>query len=342
MSKLQLPSLLSYSRSIQPSVAYFYERKNDNSLMPIDVITESLRATFGDHKSANGNKTSEDLAAGNIHRIDSAYLQSGSKSLVVKFSLKFMNNSFVPDNSNDTSFSDILNEFIQNYKNLNGFEHLAKLYVTNVVTGKFLWRNKNQSKSLSIKVSTTAGDFNFEYELENESQFLVDNNSQIEELSSIVAKGLSGESGTVILNITSEQPMCDGEEVFPSQEFIDSSENSKKDRTLSSIIYDGNKRQAIFHSSKIGNAIRTIDTWFENSDGRAIAVEPLGIDRIKNIAIRHKTKRDIFTLLEKNLVSFNDELQSIKSLSEISDQDIHFVAACLIRGGLFSGNSKKK
>ena len=82
------------------------------------------------------------------------------------------------------------------------------------------------------------------------------------------------------------------------------------------------------HSEKIGNALRTIDTWYggEDSDSLPIAVEPYGSVTSRGEAYR-KTKNDFYTLLTKWL----------ENSESISEQQQHFVIATLIRGGVFGG-----
>ena len=81
------------------------------------------------------------------------------------------------------------------------------------------------------------------------------------------------------------------------------------------------------HSEKIGNALRTIDTWYaEDSNARAIAIEPFGSVTSRGEAHRI-AKNDFYTLFQKWL---KDET--------ISASQQHYVIAILIRGGVFGGS----
>ena len=64
-----------------------------------------------------------------------------------------------------------------------------------------------------------------------------------------------------------------GQEVFPSQELIlDKTGKSKKSKFLYAV-----DKVAALHSQKIGNALRTIDTWHPAANEVGpIAVEPYG------------------------------------------------------------------
>ena len=85
------------------------------------------------------------------------------------------------------------------------------------------------------------------------------------------------------------------------------------------------------HSQKIGNALRTIDTWYpkdqESKELGPIAVEPYGSVTSQGKAYRQpKDKADFYNLLDKWVLKG-------EAPKEIGDQ--HYVMATLIRGGVF-------
>ncbi len=87
---------------------------------------------------------------------------------------------------------------------------------------------------------------------------------------------------------------------------------------------------AAMHSQKIGNALRTIDTWYpqdeESGDLGPIAVEPYGSVTSQGKAYRQpKDKADFYNLLDAWV---------LKDKAPASG-DQHFVMATLIRGGVF-------
>lgn len=89
---------------------------------------------------------------------------------------------------------------------------------------------------------------------------------------------------------------------------------------------------AALHSQKVGNALRTIDTWHPQVDALgAIAIEPYGSVTSRGIACRQpKEKMDFYTLLD-NWVTKGDK--------PAADQQ-HYVMAVLIRGGVFGEKSE--
>ena len=146
------------------------------------------------------------------------------------------------------------------------------------------------------------------------------------ELSQLIADGLLG-SRHVLLQVTAFARAGAGQEVFPSQELILDKGKSTKSKTLYTV-----SNIAGIHSQKLGNALRTIDTWYpEAGELGPIAVEPYGSVTTQGKAYRQpKDKADFYTLLDSWL---------IKNQTPAAEQQ-HFVMATLIRGGVFGDAGK--
>jgi CRISPR-associated protein Csy3 len=87
------------------------------------------------------------------------------------------------------------------------------------------------------------------------------------------------------------------------------------------------------HSQKIGNALRTIDTWYPDAGGELgpIAVEPYGSVTSQGRAYRQpKDKADFYNLLDRWV---------LHGEAPPAEQQ-HYVMANLIRGGVF-GDAEK-
>jgi len=87
------------------------------------------------------------------------------------------------------------------------------------------------------------------------------------------------------------------------------------------------------HSQKLGNALRTIDTWYSEYDTqkRVIAIEPYGAVTSMGRAFRSpKYKEDFYTLFER----FIEDIESLQS------HERDYVAAVLVRGGVFGESDK--
>lgn len=123
------------------------------------------------------------------------------------------------------------------------------------------------------------------------------------------------------------------QDVYPSEELVlDKSNNAKGGK--SKVLYSVDEIAAM-HSQKIGNAIRSIDTWYPDYDPEStgpIALEPYGAVTNLGIAYRNpKAKSDFFTLFDKWVLE--GELDNIN--------DKHYVMGVLVRGGVFGESGKE-
>ncbi|MCK7574621.1 MAG: type I-F CRISPR-associated protein Csy3 [Chromatiales bacterium] len=148
-------------------------------------------------------------------------------------------------------------------------------------------------------------------------------------LAAVIEQGLTG-SAYVLLEVIAFARVGDGQEVYPSQELIldKGDKKGQKSKTLYSV-----GGVAAMHSQKIGNALRTIDTWYPDAgEGLGpIAVEPYGSVTSQGKAYRQpKQKADFYTLLDRWVLK--DEVPALEQQ--------HYVMANLIRGGVF-GDSEK-
>lgn len=343
MKKFKFPSVLSYSRSIEVGRGYFFEKSGvDGELKPLKVVEESITGSFASHKPAKNNP--KDMAASNPALIDSAYTSSDCDTFVLKFSVKPIANSQFSNNTNDAEALNFLNDFVTSYAEKGGMEYLAERYVASIAEGKFLFRNLTISDDIQVKVSVDELSFVFKRD-ERETESFKDN---VSTMAKIFAEGLKNESAFKIFEVEASGVVGSGQEVFPSQAFVDKSDVRKigdKSKTLvsESVSFNGEKvRQALMTRGKIGNAIRTIDTWYEDGEGlRALPVEPYGIDRMFGVARRFAGAISFYKLMEGKGVKFLEEIKESSSADELSG-DIHFCMACLIRGGVFSGEKAKK
>lgn len=85
---------------------------------------------------------------------------------------------------------------------------------------------------------------------------------------------------------------------------------------------------------KIGNALRTIDTWYPVPEGETlfpIAIEPYGAVTNLGKAYRNpKAKADFFTLFDRFACGVTLDKK----------EDEHYVMAVLVRGGVFGESGK--
>ena len=145
-------------------------------------------------------------------------------------------------------------------------------------------------------------------------------------MAALLEQGLSG-SHHVLLQVTAYVRVGAGQEVFPSQELILDKEKADKSKTLYTV-----KDVAAMHSQKLGNAIRTVDTWYPDEDGLGpIAVEPYGSVTSQGKAYRQpKAKMDFYSLFDAWVLK--------DQVPDVTQQ--HYVIANLVRGGVFGDSGK--
>lgn len=323
-SVIKTASVLAFERKLANSDAVLFSGNwNSDSWLPIRIQEKAVRGTISNRLknalTSDPAKLDAEIQKANLQVVDVASLPADADTLKMCFSLRVLGNLVTPSVCNDRQYQKALEETIQGYISEFGFDELALRYATNLANGRFLWRNRIGAEHVRIIVK---GSKTWEFNAHDFSlrDFSTRNNDDVLELANEIARGLAGES-FVLLNVEAFVRLGQGQEVFPSQELVLDG-NSKK----SKVLYQVNDVAAL-HSQKVGNALRTIDTWhlFADSLG-AIAVEPYGSVTSRGIACRQpKDKLDFYTLLD-NWVTKGDKP---------SERQQHFVMAVLIRGGVF-------
>jgi CRISPR-associated protein Csy3 len=339
-SALATASVLAFERKLDSSDALFFagrwESRNDSGgWSPVHVTEKSVRGTISNRlktKDADPAKLDASIQSPNLQTVDVANLPPDADTLKVRFTLRVLGGAGVPSACNNAAYQAKLSEKVQQYITEQGFDELALRYATNIANARFLWRNRVGAEAVEVQVnhlregrSVAKWSFNsLEYSLR---KFHPD--EAVSSLASVIASGLSG-NGHVLLEIVAFARIGDGQEVFPSQELIldRGDKKGQKSKTLYSV--DG---VAGMHSQKVGNALRTIDTWYDGQEELGpIAVEPYGSVTSLGRAYRQpKQKMDFYSLLD-NWV--------LKDVVPAVEQQ-HYVMATLIRGGVF-GEAEEK
>jgi CRISPR-associated protein Csy3 len=338
-TNMVLPSVLTFTRSIEPSPAVFYavnSQSGDSQL--VEVSDHRLRATFGDYKTGfSGAKTDQELTEGNLHYVESAFLPIGYDSLKIDFSFKVLNNAMEAASSSSVDVRTLLNDFTTAYVGAGGASEIAVEYVKALVRADFLWRNKKIMENIRVSVSVNSANYVFEFPNDGSHEALYAKyKNEIKEIADAFAAALTTPYKVATVRVSAIGLVGDGQQVFPSQEFSEKEKN-KPSRILAKRKVGG-KQAAVFTAEKIGNALRTVDIWYQPDATYPLPVEPFGIDRSQSIAQRSKLKNSLFTLLQEKLIPLTNDLKEGKPVTG----DAHFIFACFIRGGLFNGEGKPK
>jgi CRISPR-associated protein Csy3 len=330
---IKLPSVLSFERKLETSDALMYagnwgdsEKPNPDPeewRWPIPITKRQNRSTQSAYGIEHAKKSEPNPVSSDS---DDANLPHDSDTLKVCFSVRVIGNVGKPFACNAPEFEKAVNKHIKTYKETDdGLQTLAFRYAYNIANGRFLWRNRVCAEKIFIQVkiaddseglSFNAYDFSLNDFKKN------DDDADLLNLADIIYAGLKKDSSKeedssfTFVEVNAYVKLGNGQHVFPSQE-MNMGEKKK-------VLFQLNKCAAM-HNVKIGNAIRTIDRWYENADF-PIAVEPYGAVTQMGQAYR-KSKNDLYTLM----------LDWLNGKESVSGDDKHFVVANFIRGGVFGG-----
>lgn len=336
--KLKTASVLAFERKLDPSDALFFagqwSRRDQAGEWPAVTIREkSVRGTISNRlktKDQDPAKLDAAIENPNLQTVDVAALPSEADTLMARFTLRVLSGAGKPSACNDSDYQARLHQAVQGYVAANGFTELASRYAYNLANGRFLWRNRVGAEQVEVQVrlmeqGEPAEIWTFDalslslrgFEPTEEAK------TSLQALAGCITDGLS-ESRHVLLEVVAFARLGAGQEVFPSQELILDRGRGDKSKTLYRV-----GETAGMHSQKLGNAIRTIDTWYpkeEDENLGPIAVEPYGSVTTQGKAYRQpKQKADFYSLLDSWMLK--DQAPTVEQQ--------HFVMAILIRGGVF-------
>ncbi|WP_024892115.1 type I-F CRISPR-associated protein Csy3 [Luteimonas huabeiensis] len=341
MSKdLKTASVLAFERKLDPSDALFFAgswdaRDASAEWKPVTLREKSVRGTISNRLKASGQdpaKLDAAIQSPNLQTVDVAALPADADTLKVQFTLRVLGGAGAPSACNDAAYREKLLATVAGYVQTHGFGELARRYAANLANGRFLWRNRIGAEQARVHVAhlkegVPVAQWTFDA-LAHQLHDLAapqDEAQALAELAALIAEGLAG-TAHVLLQVTAFVRIGPGQEVFPSQELILDRGRGDKSKTLYAV-GEGDKAVAAIHSQKIGNALRTIDTWYPGAEENGpIAVEPYGSVTTQGKAWRQpKEKKDFYNLLDGWI---------LKDKAPEPEQQ-HFVVATLIRGGVF-------
>lgn len=340
-NKLQTASVLAFERNLDISDAFFSQTDSasqNSQTKPVTIKEKSVRGTISNRlKNAIANdpvKLDAEIEKANLQRVDSASLDEDCDTLIVTWSCKVLPFTGKPSVCNNQDYQEALQATVKGYLNTHGVDELARRYAINIANARWLWRNRVGAEDIKVTVSIQIDGDKQSIDFDAKSLTLKNfdtNNEDIAKLAEWIKKGLTGEA-FVILYIKTFANMGYGQEVYPSQELV-----LDTGKTKSKELYQVNGKAGM-HSQKIGNAIRTIDTWYPEyaktdvHQQFPIAIEPYGAVTTMGTAFRQpKDKMDFYSLFDNWVLN--------NKAPEIEQQ--HYVMAVLIRGGVFGASGKE-
>lgn len=339
-------SVLAFEKKLVPSDGYLFGTNWDDKaqVAPLTLQEKSVRGTISNrfNKKDAGEFTKDPakldakVESPNLQRVDACALEQDQDTLKLHFTLKVLGGLSQPSACNNALFKQSYSAAVEQYVNEHGCVELAKRYATNLANARFLWRNRVGAEQIEVQVKAlnkgTEETWTFDAKQFSTRNF--DNkDEQIDSLAKRIAQTLCSESEHLMLQIDCYAKVGKAQEVYPSEELVLDKGNSKSKK--SKILY-AVKDHAAMHSQKIGNALRSIDTWYpeysspEQSAG-AIAIEPYGA--VTNLGKAFRTPKD-----KQDFYTFFDKWARGETLPR--EEDEHYVVAVLVRGGVFGESDK--
>lgn len=300
------------------------ERNNAKSFLPISVKEKAVRGTISNRlKSALASdpaKVDAEVQKANLQTVDNAALPFEHDTLKVTFTLRVIGDLATPSTCNDPEYQQALANIINGYAEQTQFTELANRYAANIANGRFLWRNRVGAEAVEVQVTHGKELWAFDSQQFDLRSFAAPS-GDLAKLAQVIKQGLAGQN-FALLKVNAFVKLGAGQAVYPSQELVMGGGKGDKSKFLYQL--DG---VAAMHSQKIGNALRTIDTWHpETAEVGAIAVEPYGSVTNRGKAYRQpKDSMDFYKLLDNWI---------LKGITPEQDQQ-HYIMAMFIRGGVF-------
>lgn len=340
----KLPGVMSIQRTVVMSDAVMNNVFDDERTSPVTVIRHGIRGT---QNLNNGHKDSE---VSNIQETDTAKLDPQAKAMSVEFDVKFIDISLglsacAPSKSQDRSeisaYRESLNGFIEKAKSSQGLEEVARRYARNIANARWLWRNRVNAEHISVTVSFAGSTENLVFDaFKTPLNEFGDYSTEEKILGKHILDGMTGNTlSGITISAEVDFGVKGAVEVYPSQNYL-----SDKPKGFARSLYKHNVRRVIdktdmnvvgyaaLRDQKILNALRTFDTWYTDYAERKlpIAIEPNGANLDAQIFFRNNKESSAFDLF----LGF-DKLDP-------NTKEGMFCLACLIRGGVYSGESDKK
>lgn len=368
----KMPGVFSIARNTVSTDGAFYSYIDSAwEPYPVPVIRHGIRGTQNTAKTATGKggTVSEHRRhTSNLQTVDSARLDPNAQCLVVQFGFRPLDLKQIKQrislastiDSDDAlhAYRQSLLGFIDRALQSDGIVEIARRMARQIANGRWLWRNRYEARDITIEVRQKTPDGTKPLVSQIKALDIpldsFDDYTEAEQrLAEAIADGFRGKDDVTLDIIAYVDFGVRGSlEVYPSQNYIpggktEPTKDGEKYK-LSRSLYKINVRNAAGEESledlkivghaalrdqKIGNALRTIDTWYPRFDEFKIPipVEPEGA----NLDLQR-----FFRPMGSGKSAF--ELFRQFNILDPESPDGLFALACIIRGGVYSESEKDK
>ncbi|MBC5850656.1 type I-F CRISPR-associated protein Csy3 [Vibrio cincinnatiensis] len=347
---MKLPTNLAYERSIDPSDVCFFVVWPDNKKTPLTYTSRTLLGqmetaslAYDSSGTPKESATAEALAQGNPHQVDFCHVPFGASHVECCFSVSFCSELRKPYKCNSSKVKQTLVQLVELYETKIGWTELATRYLMNICNGKWLWKNTRKAYIWNIELSpwpwngekVIFQDIRNNYSSRQDFECHKDWSATTE----MIKTAFSSSNGLAIFEVKSILHLPTNAMVRPSQAFTEKESGSKSKsksqnrRVFQSTTING-ERSPILGAFKTGAAIATIDDWYPGAT-EPLRVGRFGVHREDVTCYRHpSTGKDFFSILQQ-AEHYIEVLSANKTPDQDAINDMHFLMANLIKGGMF-------
>ncbi|WP_306478499.1 type I-F CRISPR-associated protein Csy3 [Methyloversatilis sp.] len=351
----KLPGVLAFQRGLVITDALFFNVLKDGQT-PVMVMRHGIRGTQNVNKDGDTEKSTAANAkrqeVSNIQTTDTAKLDEEADALAVRFGLRFLDLKDVlfacapsSTDANDLvrNYRDSVSSFIERAKSSVGLEEVSVRFARNIANGRWLWRNRTIARAVEVRVSVGGKLIATFNAIATPLNHFDDITEDERKLATVIAEGLRGkEDSGLDIEARLDFGVRGALEVFPSQNYVENKPRGfarplyclgapERVRDRNGMEFESTRTMghAALRDQKIGNALRTIDTWYPAyaDHGRPLPVEPNGASLESQEFFRDR-KTSAFEFARR-----------LNTLDPASPEGM-FMIASLIRGGVFSGGKE--
>ncbi|WP_058120161.1 type I-F CRISPR-associated protein Csy3 [Photobacterium kishitanii] len=344
---MKIPISLAYERSIHPSDVCFFTIWPNGNKAPLSFMSRTALGQMETASLAYDTKgkpkktvTPEALAQGNPHQMDFCSVPFGAEHIECIFSVSFSSELRKPYKCSEPEVKNTLIELVKLYESKIGWDELAGRFLTNICQGKWLWKNTKKAYQLNIEIKPWPWKNNpvlFEDIRTNYSTYSdCQSDTKWTELKQLIINAFSSKDGLAIFEIKAQLTLPTNAAIYPSQAFIEKNQKEKKHQ--SSRIFQhtsiNGQTSPIIGCYKAGAGIFMIDDWYPNAE-EPIRIGRFGVHQQDVTCYRPpSTHQDLFSLLEQS-EKYIALLKNRKKIPQKTINELHFLMANLIKGGLF-------
>lgn len=351
----KLPGVLAFQRGVVISDALFFNVCEDGQT-PVMVVRHGIRGTQNVNKDGDAEKSTAANAkrqeVSNIQTTDTAKLDANAQALAVRFSLRFLDLKDVlfacAPSSTDADdlvrqYRDSVAGFIERAKTSDGLNEVAARFARNIANGRWLWRNRTIARHITVRISVAGKALASFDALATPLNHFNDISTDERKVATYIADGLRGDDDAGLdIEAQLDFGVRGALEVFPSQNYVEDKPRGfarplyclgapERIHSRNGMEFESTRTMghAALRDQKIGNALRTIDTWYPRytEHGRPLPVEPNGASLEAQEFFRDR-KTSAFEFA-----------RCLNTLDPASPEGM-FMIASLIRGGVFSGGKE--